>query len=114
MTESETVAGGILLRAANLVEPKGAWTQKTFARDSAGDACSSYAEEATSYCAIGALNKASVGAVGEGIYKAVAHFEEYVGTPIAIWNDHPKRTQKEVVAFLRGAAKKLEEKKDED
>ncbi len=110
MTESKTVAGGILRDAADLIEPEGAWTQNDFARDSAGNSINVHDDNAVCFCALGAIRKAGDCWTYHGQEEAVANLQEHVGHPVAIWNDHPKRTQAEVVAFMRGAAIWMEEK----
>lgn len=91
----------ILSAAADLLEKPGAWTQGALYRDTAGEPIGSFGDrEAVCYCAEGAIAAvigrydwfhpayASLGGVGE----------------LSNWNDHPGRTQAEVVAALRQAA----------
>jgi hypothetical protein len=60
------------------------------------------------FCATGAINAVSwsmyMGGDGEGRMSAQRTVERIVGRAIESWNDHPARTQAEVVAMLRTAA----------
>jgi len=90
----------VLDRAADLIEPAGAWTQ------------GKWGSPETCMCAEGAIFAACEaspmydrnripGAIGvlTSMLPAIPR-----GNPIAFWNDDPERTQAEVVAKLREAA----------
>jgi hypothetical protein len=103
----------ILDRAADLIEPEGAWIQGRLSNS--GDTRG----KATCFCVVGAIYAAA----GEDDEKAADHARdvlaqtlgyaddnpspEFAGdTPVVAWNDTPKRKQAEVVAKLREAAAK--------
>ena len=107
-----------LRKAADLIEPKGAWTQGYYARDASGryweedpdsDAQGSYVDfPAKCFCLYGAIAKA-VGADDPFLMKTDGRIEDALRlatgtTLVADWNDAPERTQAEVVAALRAAA----------
>lgn len=105
----------VLERAADLIAAPGAWTQDDFARDEAGEG---YEESglsfdefpATCFCLFGAVGKAA-GVSDPELYRdadtyiiAAVDFGSHV-SDVARWNDALERTQDEVVAKLREAAK---------
>lgn len=94
----------VLLKAADLIEPEGAWTQGTSARAGA-KAVKADDPSATCWCVVGALERVGSGAN----YDTVRRFLMGVLGVRAIvpWNDAPERTQAEVVATLRAAAEQL-------
>lgn len=96
----------VLARAADLIEPEGAWTQGEFARDEWGMGLEDpLAPAACSWCAWGAI----IHVVGEdegGDVPAYGELSRTVGAPIPAFNDAEGRTQAEVVAALRAAAAK--------
>lgn len=104
----------ILNAAADLIEPEGAWTQGYFAADELGGKWQD--EETTMYgavcwCALGAVADvtgqdpwATWDATPAGA--AMDAIKQVIGGPVVQWNDAPERTQAEVVAALREAAKK--------
>lgn len=90
----------ILNKAADLIEPQGAWVQGKWSTD--GGKC---------LCAEGAIAIAAelsffTAVEGSPAGRALA---EFIGDPIPVWNDAPDRTQAEVVAALRAAARKAEQ-----
>ena len=92
----------VLGRAADLVEE--GWTQDTFAEDEYGNGCDWSSEEAVVWCVSGAIRAA---AGPGGPYKlALAVLRQEIGPRVAAWNDDPDRTQAEVVATLRAAARR--------
>lgn len=99
MSDALTIAD-VLERAADLIEPEGAWTQGRFGSRAAG--C---------YCAYGAMIEAyrDFGEPNSGLYSnlytsATRCLEDAIGGRVAAFNDAPDRTQAEVVAKLREAA----------
>ena len=108
---TESIVAGILRGAADLVEPKGAWTQGSLARDSDGHPTLAWGGEGVCFCAMGAIFK--IGADNhENTNKAIRALESLVLGPVGGWNDQKSRKQPEVVAALREAAKMVEEKND--
>ncbi len=87
--------------AADLIEPEGAWTQHFYARDADGVYRMPTEAQAVCWCMTGALMRiapsemAGAGALVRRVLNT--DFSEQ-------WNDHPTRTQAEVVAVLRRAA----------
>lgn len=99
----------ILNAAADLIEPEGAWTQGMFARKADGHSTGPILPEAVCFCAVGGLMRAA-GGVGSLAYhdafnrlNAMARRAGFMH--VANWNDDTRRTQAEVVAALRQAAK---------
>jgi hypothetical protein len=86
-------------RAADLIEPEGAWMQNALSKyDAAGNV--------TCMCALGALLN-----VRGASFEAADFLDTLLPQtrggqkrPLAEWNDAPERTQAEVVAKLREAA----------
>ena len=96
----------ILTEAADLLEPEGAWVQRSFAKGPEGQ---SYPqpEAECSWCALGAILKASGGvrAAAGGYHDAVLFLRQVHGFQHTVfWNDAPDRTQAEVVQAIRDAA----------
>lgn len=99
----------ILFAAAELIEPEGAWTQGTVARNALGEDVEGDAPDAVCFCLIGAIGKAT-----DHHYDAAKPVYELLETLVGdgwidLWNDAPERTQAEVVAKLREAAEKARE-----
>lgn len=112
---TNTSIADVLEKAADLIEPEGAWTQGAFAKDQLGNEYLGYEESgdirefgATCFCVFGAL------AIAEGVIDPEwARLSEeslrsflgfkYAGE-ISHWNDTEGRTQAEVVSALRAAA----------
>lgn len=107
----------VLDRAAALCER--GWTQGTAARYDDGSPAECYRDnDAVCWCAIGAISRASYETEGEArvLYNAseLALIEWSVSAvsgynSITAWNDAPERTQAEVVAALREAARRERE-----
>lgn len=104
----------VLDRAANLIEPEGAWTQGAYSRDQNGNASGDRVAvgKQVCWCAMGALGKVSckghfrVYEYGTVTRKACEILEHVIGDDdIPEWNDAPSRTQTEVVAAFREAAR---------
>lgn len=94
----------VLNKAADLLEKPGAWTRGTYARDSAGQLVASSDHTATCWCAMGATIRAAF-SLGTRSGDAIEQIAKFAGDNIGAWNDAPGRTQAEVVAALRQAAK---------
>jgi hypothetical protein len=95
----------VLSKAADLLEKPGAWTKRAFARDAGGRPVEDPTEpEAVCFCAAGAIWR-SGGEVCGAAYNALL---EYLGDAVFVsgWNDAKDRTQAEVVAALREAARR--------
>lgn len=103
----------VLNKAADLLEPEGAWTQKAWYRNAAGREVKT-GRTATCMCAEGAVFTV-LGKKPTSVFVAARHpaFEALAAVVgdrwIADWNDAPGRTQAAVVSALRQAAKKAEQ-----
>lgn len=111
----------VLSRAADLIEPEGAWTQGASARTADGEDLPKGVEPgAVCWCILGAIGKI-VGHPANRLFgMAERALDEVIPSdtiilhvgddeddelPLAAsWNDAPERTQSEVVAKLREAA----------
>jgi hypothetical protein len=100
-----TNVADILEKAASLIEPEGAWTQFTSARDASGEWVDADSAGAVCFCTVGAIHRV-VGHNFSAATPAFYAFEDLILCDTARWNDHPSRTQSEVVAKLREAAAK--------
>lgn len=98
----------ILSKAADLIEPEGAWTQDAFARTDTGEPLNYPRTDGVCRCLNGAIWKASRRDRDDyqrscdwirGILRSRKETWSLAG-----WNDAPERTQAEVVAKLREAA----------
>lgn len=96
----------ILTKAADLIEPEGAWTQKANARDSEGRKTFASGEDAVCFCMAGALIHAGGGAYPKEFVDAVLPPARGGLDRLVFFNDAPERTQAEVVAKLREAAER--------
>ena len=76
-----------LLKAANLIETVG-WCQGAFTRQGA-------------VCAYAAIAKVARNDVSS---TAADRLKDYINAPIAVWNDDPIRTKKQVIEAMRGCA----------
>jgi len=95
----------VLDRAADLIEPEGAWTQHVFARD--GDRRTYWQDsKATCRCIRGAVwfVAGSQRLDVENALEAVLPASGPGLSALVVYNDAPERTQPEVVAKLREAA----------
>lgn len=98
----ETVAD-VLSAAADLIAPEGAWTQRVLARHRNGNPIGPHTPNAACWCSIGALDRSS-GSYCDYV-SALRALQKAVGKEdVAAWNDHPERTQAQVVAAFRKAA----------
>lgn len=97
----------VLERAADLIEPEGAWIQGALWRDSEGRDLDEDGDksDATCWCTVGAT--LAVAGLTQSL-KADRFFSRFLGFDfsgeVEVWNDAPERTQQEVVAKLREAA----------
>lgn len=100
----------ILFKAADLIEPEGAWCQGPFAIDENGEEIfsSEHWSAAKSLCAAGALTVAAGGYTARRS-AARLHIERVIGDHLVDFNEAEGRTQAEVVAKLREAATKAQE-----
>jgi len=110
MPESTKSPAEVLEAAADLLEKPGAWTQNEFARDAVGRVVYPTSTLATCWCvrgAIAAVNEEEDDhAANTRNWKAAAKLLGFHDVhDIEQWNDTPGRTQAEVVAALREAAR---------
>lgn len=104
MMSDELTVADVLERAADLIEPEGAWTQGAYAKYADGrETIVGRGEGLVCWCLIGALDAATddVRHLWKDAFQAT---QAVVGRPLASWNDKPDRTQGEVVSKLREAA----------
>lgn len=96
----------VLERAANLIEPEGAWTQDWFARDVIGREVEAIDPHANCWCVRGAVFAVcgSDSVDEEAIFNPLHDLLGFELMSVEEWNDDPDRTQTEVVAKLREAA----------
>lgn len=104
MSDAETTRR-VLLRAAEILEPEGAWCQVATARTAHGKSVEALSRSAVSWCVNGALTKAAKRHVDSR--DAYFHLLDFLGQGVATFNDAPERTQAEVVQALRDAAASL-------
>ena len=91
--------------AAALIE-KG-WNQNVYSKDKKGKSCEPWDKSAVSWCLSGALFRAlDLGELGCSLKEARACLGLEVA--VATWNDHPDRTQKDVVRLLKNAARRAD------
>ena len=98
-----TEVPNILRRAAETIEPEGAWTRGALARDWNGSPIGHDEDNASCFCLHGALARVN----GGDAYNEIIcdYIIRVIGTELSVdWNDAPERTQAEVVAALRAAA----------
>ena len=98
----------ILDKAADLIEPEGAWTTDAEARNADGDEGEYDMEDAVCFCAGGAIWRCSPSLAAASL--AGNYLAEMVGE-VPAWNDDSRRTQPEVVAKLREVAAKAREQR---
>jgi len=105
---TELSVAEVLERAADLIEPEGAWTQGAFARNAQGKdtGLSESRGPATCWCVLGATDHVS--GEDDPVVQADHLLAQVIGgaahNGLGEWNDAPGRTQSEVVAKLREAA----------
>jgi hypothetical protein len=98
----------VLNKAADLIEPEGKWTQGEMAKGKTGSKVLPNSPLAVCFCAVGAIRRVARLPI---YYDALNVLAKKTGPFIGRWNDAPKRTQAEVVATLREAAKEWESSK---
>lgn len=101
------VVADVLERAANLIEPEGAWLRGQYAKSAEGNYRAPIAPDACRFCSVGAIAKI----LGTGPAAAESWIDANrirpligAGFSMSAWND--RHTQSEVVAKLREAAAK--------
>lgn len=109
----------ILARAADLIEPEGAWTQRACARNAAGDDIEDVDPEEfepSCFCLFGAVNVAAGNMADTEHYpfqpddvdiyirRAIGVGFDLPISRVSEWNDAPERTQAEAVSALRNAS----------
>lgn len=92
----------ILERAADLIEPEGAWIRGASARDQDGRRTIPSDPTATCFCASGAICR--IAEDYEEQQAATKFVNRLLRAKVWNWNDRARRTQAEVVAKLREAA----------
>lgn len=100
----------VLNRAADLIEPPGAWTQGALARDATGSPVPVYEPSAVSFCVAGAVIRETNGCEMQSwspIHRALAT-RDHRFTSASVWQDQHERTQAEAVQLLRDAARLAE------
>ena len=107
MTNPHTIAG-VLEKAADLIEPEGAWTRGG-TRVASGYTTWSEDPLAVSFCALSAISRSAGGWTTELAFACRVALRRTIGLkPHEMlgddWNDAPERTQAEVVAKFREAA----------
>jgi hypothetical protein len=103
----------ILSKAADLIEPEGAWTQGAYSKDRRGNPCP-LSLRSVCWCAEGAIAAISR-ADHEVTHNALTFLRKQIGTRASIaWNDAPERTQAEVVSALRKSASLAKEQEHSD
>jgi len=108
-SRSDLKPSEVLAKAADLIEPEGRWTQGAFARSRPGKknvVGTVWPRKRVCWCARGALFEV----VGSSPVALDVIGEDYLeraigGEVVPAFNDEPERTQAEVVAALRKAAK---------
>jgi hypothetical protein len=111
---SSLTVSEVLRKAADLIEPEGAWIQEQDAVDVDGMEVMPIAPEACQWCALGAIGRYGApstllidGALA-ALIRAIGYGDDVVvpwpNRLVADWNDAESRTQDEVVAALRKAA----------
>ncbi len=93
----------VLLRAAEILEPEGAWGQRAYALDATGERTLWGWDNAVCWCAVGAVSRAGLD-TGLDIAGPLRALSDSLGENIYYFNDAPERTKAEVIAALRKAA----------
>jgi len=104
---SELSVAEVLNRAADLIEPEGAWCQGHYARDAGGWSVDIGDPDACRFCIVGAVARV-VGSLEEAeviLYEqGAAKLISPSSRTMSGFNDAANRTQAEVVSALRLAA----------
>lgn len=103
------LASEVLSRAADLIEPEGAWTQGAFARPKPSKAFvgARWPRTRTCWCVRGALFEVTGTRPrheNEATVAAETFLENAIARSLVMFNDFEYRTQAEVVAALRKAS----------
>lgn len=100
----------ILDRAADLIEPEGAWVRREYAVTRSGYPISVLSDKACRFCGVGAIMRATETGNARLLLRKIAGLPALLGfgslSSFYDWNDVKSRTQAEVVAALREAAAK--------
>jgi hypothetical protein len=107
MTDVALKPSEVLAKAADLIEPKGCWTQHILARKGRKIFATGLGndwKQADCFCVSGALIVASGEDADWVDNKAREFLRGVIRSPEIQWNDTPGRTQAEVVAALRKAS----------
>jgi hypothetical protein len=110
MTLNKNPVADVLLAAALLIEPEGAWTQGAFNRDADGETGDDLVVDTpVCWCALGAVahvlrHDAAQPWSGAALEAELAIVALLDNSDVPAFNDTPGRTQSEVVAKLREAA----------
>lgn len=98
----------VLLTASEIIGR--GWTQGAWARDRHGAKVSGASLTAVCWCAGDAIFTAAKQLNGDLklVGAACKVLRQHIGCDIASWNDAPERTQAEVVAALRDAARSVQ------
>lgn len=94
----------VLSKAADLIEPEGAWARHQLAKSAHDQVVNPTDERAVCWCMAGAMQRITP-VLGNVYYRAHEFVARSLDIPtFASWNDAPGRTQAEVVKALRDAA----------
>lgn len=111
LTDTPLSVADVLERAADLIEPEGAWIKNgNYALNLERSSVDALDLSATCFCAMGAVHRVagvstfSKSGPVELVNTARNALYKILGEPMASWNDRDGRTQPEVVAALRRAA----------
>ena len=107
MTDTPLSVADVLERAADLIEPEGAWTQKAIGRDADGNDVrrAEDLDRAVCFCAAGAIWKVAGPENRFVVQQAFSILNDNgANEGVGPWNDARGRKQPEVVAKLRTAA----------
>lgn len=74
------------------------WTQKVMARDRMGRDVYVMAENAVSFCVVGAIQRSTRGLIR--LWSLHHALRELTNGTISVWNDDPNRKQSEVLALI--------------
>jgi hypothetical protein len=109
--EEYLAAADLADRAAVRLE-KG-WCQKTLAKNASGSDTGEKADDACQWCLVGSIYAEGVDVkdpfIGT-VWNTAAERLDMKASEVAHWNDHPDRTQAEVVRAMRDTANELRKK----
>lgn len=105
---------GVLLAAAELLRPPGAWTRHELARDERDHAAPPCSKRAVKWCVAGAIQRVTAGD-RELIVRALEPLRPIMGgLPVGEWNDRAVSHQVDVVLALRSAARSVLNRRRKD